>query len=45
MSLLSLCLNAGIGDEDVVSSDSLLQVRGTEGRKELEYFCNLAGIV
>ena len=33
MSLLSLCLNAGIEDEDVVSSDSLLQACGTEAEK------------
>ena len=34
MSLLSLCLNAGIEGEVFVLSDSLFQARVTEGRKE-----------
>ena len=34
MSLLSLCLNAVIEGEVLVSSDNLLQVRVTVGKKE-----------
>ena len=45
MSLLSLCLNGGTEGEVFVSSDSLFQARVTEGRKELRYCCDSAGIV
>ena len=34
MFLLSLCLNAVIEGEVLVSSDNLFQARATEGRKE-----------
>ena len=46
MSLLSLCLNVEIHVEGefFLSSDSLFEAPVTEGRKELYYCCDKAGI-